>query len=100
MYNILGAGKPILAIAAEDSELAQVIEEARVGWHVRPGDREKAAQTIREAAEAGHAVLSEMSRRARALVVQEYTETQITQKIGDLLRSSGLSFSQSWKELS
>jgi colanic acid biosynthesis glycosyl transferase WcaI len=37
MYNILAAGKPIIAVADEDSELAQLVREERVGWVVPPG---------------------------------------------------------------
>ena len=37
-YNILAAGKPILAVADRESELAQVIREENVGWCVAPGD--------------------------------------------------------------
>lgn len=95
MYNILGAGKPIIAIADRDSELAQVVEEARVGWHVRPGDREKAVQVMQEAAAGGHAVLSAMGQRARTLVEREYTQPQVTGKIREVLRRAGLTFTGS-----
>jgi glycosyltransferase involved in cell wall biosynthesis len=37
-YNILAAGKPILALTEENSELARVVCEDRVGWIVPPGD--------------------------------------------------------------
>jgi colanic acid biosynthesis glycosyl transferase WcaI len=90
MYNILAAGKPILAIADADSELAQVIEEARVGWHVDPGVPEKAARTILDAA-TNRDSLSEMSKRARALVLKQYTKSQIIGRFEELL--AGLSSS-------
>lgn len=37
-YNILAAGKPILALTDSNTELAQIIEEEQVGWAVPPGD--------------------------------------------------------------
>lgn len=40
-YNILAAGKPILALTEKNSEVAKVIEEDRVGWIVPPNDPEK-----------------------------------------------------------
>lgn len=95
MYNILGAGKPIIAVADRDSELVQVVEEAQIGWYVHPGDRGHAVHVIQEAVAGGEALLSAMARRARALVEREYTQTQITMKIRDLLRFAGLSFSGS-----
>lgn len=38
MYNIMAAGKPIIAIADEESELARVVSEERIGWVIPPGD--------------------------------------------------------------
>lgn len=40
-YNILAAGKPILALTDADSEVAKVIEEDKVGWVVPPNEPEK-----------------------------------------------------------
>jgi glycosyltransferase involved in cell wall biosynthesis len=37
MYNIMAAGKPIIAVADADSELALVIAEEDAGWVVPPG---------------------------------------------------------------
>jgi glycosyltransferase involved in cell wall biosynthesis len=37
-YNILAAGKPIIALTEAGSELARVIDEEQVGWYVEPGD--------------------------------------------------------------
>jgi len=37
-YNIMAAGKPILALTDDDSELARVIDEEQIGWHIRPGE--------------------------------------------------------------
>ncbi len=86
MYNILGAGKPILAVADADSELAQVIQEANVGWLVQPGAEEGVVQAIREAA-SNQALLSEMSQRALALVVKQYTKVQVMERYENLVRS-------------
>jgi colanic acid biosynthesis glycosyl transferase WcaI len=86
MYNILAAGKPILAVADADSELALVIQEERVGWLVRPASPERSAQAILEAF-SSPTLLSEMSKRARALVLKSYTQMQIMGKFEDLLES-------------
>ncbi len=37
-YNILAAGRPVLALTEEGSELARVVEEDKIGWVVPPGD--------------------------------------------------------------
>lgn len=47
-YNLLAAGKPILALTEEDSELARVVDEENVGWTVPPGQPEKLLKKIEE----------------------------------------------------
>jgi glycosyltransferase involved in cell wall biosynthesis len=97
MYNILAAGKPILAVADADSELALVVQEERVGWLVRPASPDRTAQAILEAF-SSPALLSEMSKRARESVLKSYTQLQIMGKFEELLEnvsSSGNHPSQS-----
>ncbi len=36
-YNILAAGKPIIALTEGNSEVARIIQEEQIGWNVRPG---------------------------------------------------------------
>jgi len=84
MYNILAAGKPLLAVADADSELAQIVREEGVGWLVRPASPEKTAQAILEAASV-RPLLAEMSQRARALVLKHYTQTRIVRQFEELL---------------
>jgi colanic acid biosynthesis glycosyl transferase WcaI len=86
MYNILAAGKPIVAVAEADSELSLVVQEEHVGWLVQPASPEKTAQAVREAF-SNPGLLSEMSKRARALVLRDYTQMQIVGKIEGLLDS-------------
>ena len=38
MYNVMAAGKPIIAVADAASELAQVIRDEDIGWVVEPGN--------------------------------------------------------------
>jgi glycosyltransferase involved in cell wall biosynthesis len=72
MYNVLAAGKPIVAAADADSELAQVVLEERVGWVVEPGRPERMAQAILAAREATEERTA-MGTRARAVAEQKYT---------------------------
>jgi glycosyltransferase involved in cell wall biosynthesis len=46
MYNVMAAGKPIIAVADADSELALVIAEEDAGWVVPPGQPDKIVETI------------------------------------------------------
>lgn len=84
MYNVLAAGKPILALADAHSELALVVQEGNVGWHVQPSVPERIAEVLREASSKPD-LLSEMSKRARSMVLTNYTQSQIMQKFEELL---------------
>ena len=84
MYNILAAGKPILALAGADSELARLIVEEGVGFVVPPGSPDLAARAIIEAV-TNRPALEAMSRRARTLVVERYSHHHIMAKFEDLL---------------
>jgi colanic acid biosynthesis glycosyl transferase WcaI len=69
MYNVLASGKPIVAVADEDSELAQVVREADVGWVVPPDDVEALVQAVTEA-HADPARRAAMGERARRYAVE------------------------------
>lgn len=45
-YNIMAAGKPILALADAESELALVVDENDIGWHLLPGNVDLLLDTL------------------------------------------------------
>ena len=71
-YNILAAGKPILAITEKNSELDQVVEEDKVGWSVAPQNPEILLETILEIYE-NRESLGEMGTRARNSAIKKYS---------------------------
>lgn len=71
-YNILAAGKPMLALTDDESELAIVIDEDKVGWHVPPGDAGKLMLAINEIYEK-RGQLTEYGERARASAIEKYS---------------------------
>lgn len=71
-YNIMAAGKPILALTEEGSELAQVIDEERIGWHVSPGKPEDLTNVILQIYER-RTELAEMGKRASAAAAAKYS---------------------------
>jgi colanic acid biosynthesis glycosyl transferase WcaI len=71
-YNILAAGKPILALTEKDSELMKVVEEDAVGWTVIPNEPELLLAKILEIYESRHEFV-EMSRRARHSALEKYS---------------------------
>lgn len=85
MYNILAAGKPIVAVADAHSELALVVREERVGWVVPPGNAQAIADAILEArSDPGR--LREMSERARAAAERKYAEPTVLASYAALIR--------------
>lgn len=71
-YNILAAGKPMLALTDPASELATVIDEDRVGWHIRPGNADEMAQTILDLYAARNE-LSSYGERSRKSALEKYS---------------------------
>lgn len=84
-YNILAAGKPIIALTEPGSELAQVIEEESVGWHTFPGDAGALVAIIKAAREDPN-VLVEMGERARHAAESKYSPEIAVESYGQLFR--------------
>jgi colanic acid biosynthesis glycosyl transferase WcaI len=71
-YNIMAAGKPIVALTDNGSELALVIDEDQIGWHIEPGDPEALRDLILKVYEE-RSQLEEMGRRARSAAEAKYS---------------------------
>jgi glycosyltransferase involved in cell wall biosynthesis len=73
MYNVLAAGKPLVAMADADSEIATLIREENVGWVVRPGDVDGLVRVLQEAERSVRGPEgSRIGARARAAAVERY----------------------------
>jgi glycosyltransferase involved in cell wall biosynthesis len=71
-YNVMASGKPMLAVCDDDSELAAVVHEERIGWVVPPGRPDLLAAAIR-AAKADPDELRSMGERAYQAAEAKYT---------------------------
>lgn len=71
-YNVLAAGKPILALCDEGAELDRVLKEDDIGWRVPPGDPELMRDTLISIF-ACRKQLPEMGRRARVAAETKYS---------------------------
>ncbi len=71
-YNILAVGKPILALAEKDSEVAKVVKEDKVGWVVPPNKPEKLLQTIFEIFY-DRAIIRELEINSRKSALEKYS---------------------------
>jgi glycosyltransferase involved in cell wall biosynthesis len=84
-YNILAAGKPIIALTEPGSELAQVIDEENVGWHTVGGDPVGLIEII-HAAMTDRKILRDMGNRARHAAETKYSPQRAIGSYGDLFR--------------
>lgn len=72
-YNILAAGKPILAVTEPESELSLVISETNAGFVVPPDHPDQLVQTIGRFLRMDAIEISEMGERARNAAVTRYS---------------------------
>jgi colanic acid biosynthesis glycosyl transferase WcaI len=84
MYNAMAAGKPIIAIAEPQSELALVVKEEEVGWVIPPEQPAELADVIRDLRMHSEK-LSQMGIRAREAAVQKYAPDKIIKLYSKLL---------------
>jgi glycosyltransferase involved in cell wall biosynthesis len=87
MYNVMAAGKPIIAVCDSESELALVVREEDIGWVVPPGDAQAIAGVIR-AAHSDRRRLTEMGERARVAAVTKYPLSRAVESYSELLRTA------------
>jgi glycosyltransferase involved in cell wall biosynthesis len=71
-YNILAAGKPILALTEDGSEVAHVVADDDIGWVTPPMRPDLLTQTIVDIAEQ-RGRLPEMGTAARAAALRNYS---------------------------
>jgi glycosyltransferase involved in cell wall biosynthesis len=71
MYNQMAAGKPIIAVAEDWSELAQVVREEEIGWVIQPGNIQGLISTIEQAA-ANPQLCAKMGAKAAVVAQNKY----------------------------
>ena len=87
MYNIMAAGKPILAIADAGSELALVIQEEQIGWVISPGESDAMTAAVVEAYSTP-SLIKAMSARARQVAETKYTLQAVITAYSNLIRDT------------
>jgi len=75
LYNMLAAGKPIIAAIEDNAETARVVREERIGWVVPPDSPQELGAAIVEAS-SNPAILAQMGVRARAVAEAKYSLSQ------------------------
>lgn len=71
-YNVLAAGKPILALCDENSELDRVLKDDTLGWRISPDNPELMRETLASIYKQ-RGELAAMGRRARIAAQTKYS---------------------------
>ena len=79
MYNVLAAGKPIIAAVEDASEVARVVREHEVGWVIPPNDSASIVRAILTAKSDVDGRV-EMSTRARAAAEDHYSASRVSEQ--------------------
>jgi glycosyltransferase involved in cell wall biosynthesis len=87
LYNLMAAGKPVIAAVDDDSEPALVVREEAIGWVVPAGRGDQIVTAILEA-KSDERRLKEMGRRARKAAEERYSPERIIKAYEDLMRGS------------
>ena len=86
LYNIMSAGKPIIAVTGHGSEIEFVVREEGVGWFVPADQPEKLAEAILDAHSSPERLL-ETGKRARSVAVAKYSEQRVIKDYYELIES-------------
>ena len=70
-YNIMAAGKPIIAIVEPKSEIGLLVQEEGIGWVVKPGQVDTLVNIIMDA-KSDLKRLESMGNRARYVAEKKY----------------------------
>jgi colanic acid biosynthesis glycosyl transferase WcaI len=84
-YNIMAAGKPVLALTEPDSELARVIDEDQIGWHLRPGNADRLVGILKNIY-LQRPQLNAMGQRARSASEEKYSFSRAVDRYAAVLK--------------
>lgn len=87
-YNVLAAGKPMIAVTDKKSELALLLEEEKVGWTVQPDDTAELVTTVLKAYTEPEE-LNAMGLRARLAAETKYHPDTIVREYAKLIDELG-----------
>ena len=86
LYSLLAAGRPILALVEEGSEVDLVVKEANCGFSVRPDDVERITSILEQLFK-NTAVLNELSINARRYFDSHFNRSDITKQYFEVISS-------------
>jgi glycosyltransferase involved in cell wall biosynthesis len=85
LYNLMAAGRPVIAVMDDDCEAAMVVRENQIGWVVPPDDPQKIADAIVEA-RSDRQRLRELGARSRRAAEENYSRERVLAMYGALFQ--------------
>ena len=83
-YNIFAAGKPVMFIGDEQSEIALLIKQYGLGYVFKSSDSEAITEFLRRLSVENLPALREMGQRSRHIAESMYSQQTILNKFSDL----------------
>ena len=87
VYGILAAGRAVLYIGPEETEVAQIIKQSHAGRVVPPGDIDRTGEALRELMNDGD-LRRAMGRRGREYYEDHFTRQRGVVQIADVIESA------------
>jgi glycosyltransferase involved in cell wall biosynthesis len=84
-YNLLAAGKPVLALCDEDSEIDRLLKDDSIGWRIPPDDPVLMSETLKSIISRSQD-LQEMGRRARKAAETKFSLDVALQRYREALK--------------
>jgi glycosyltransferase involved in cell wall biosynthesis len=86
MYNVMAAAAPLVALADERSELAQVVREEKCGWALPTGDVDALCTLLEYIdSEPGRADAARRGAAGRQAMLQHYTKGAVVDRFATLI---------------
>lgn len=90
-YNLMAAGKPIIAVTREDSEVSLLVREENIGWVVPPFDAGNLVQAILDA-RSDAVRLRQMGVRAHAAATGKFSREKIVSEYCNMISEMHVSY--------
>jgi glycosyltransferase involved in cell wall biosynthesis len=84
LYGILAAGRPVLAIAAAETDLCRTVTKHELGWCCIPGDAETIARSVATAASDRDRLVS-AGLNARSLACDQFDRLVVFERFREML---------------
>ncbi len=85
VYNAMLVSRPLLYFGPQSSHVTDLLDRGKIGWRVDHGDVKGAMEALTEIALADAEMLTAMGEQARAIVLQELSPDDISEKLCDLV---------------